>query len=88
MDTLFTIDAIPQQWVVRHAVTGREFMRSDDATDCELWCDQHRSETWLVIERVNQCLSLDQYLLRGMLRNYPGERRQPVDPQLDLFATT
>lgn len=86
MDTLFTVEQPAQDWVVRHAVTGQEYYRSADPTDCELWCDQHTDITWLVIERAYQLLPLDEYLLRGMLRNYPGEQRRATDAQLDLFA--
>ena len=88
MDELFTLDTTPRAWVVRHAVTGREYHRATNQLDCELWCDQHRDATWLVIEQSDQLLPLDEYLSRGMLRNYPGEQRRATNAQLDLFATT
>lgn len=86
MDELFTLDTTPAPWVVRHAVTGTEYLRTTDPLECELWCDAHRDHTWLVIEPADQCLSLDKYMSRGMLRNYPGERRRATNAQLDLFA--
>lgn len=84
---LFDIDTSAAPYVVRNAVTGQVFTTSADIAHCEQWCNDNPSERYLVIERRDSWLSFDEYIARGMLRNYPGERkRKPADMQLGMFG--
>lgn len=80
-----TVDENPL-WVVRNPVTGTIHAESQHKVLCDQWVDEHPNTRYVVVERVGDYLPFDEYVARGLLRNYPGEpKRKPADTQLALI---